>query len=238
MHIVDELIESWGGDLGDNSVLLDFGCGTGEFSLYEEKRFGKIILYDICEQVLNDVVIHKECNKFSSLKSLMDYPCDFDLILCITVLEHIMGDEELDAVMRWMHKRLKTEGIIVLIMMLSHTSHPEYMRNWNLRDVECLFTEKGFSVVGSNDLYKNGLANDGDFIRYRKNLDVRLLGKMYPSMPGGIKKAIRKYLLARADKYHDLSVRTRTKYLYHITENQGHKVFILKNEADPNTEKV
>lgn len=48
IEIVDYLVKRF----SKGGVLLDFGCGNGEFSNHEKKRFNKIVLYDTCKEVL------------------------------------------------------------------------------------------------------------------------------------------------------------------------------------------
>lgn len=103
-----------------DSRALDFGCGVGEFSEQLAKRYSplKIIGLDISDQTIalarQRLDSLQNVELFSGeLKSLpVDY--DYDLILCVTVLQHIACDE-LPDFFAMFSRQLKSGGYILIL---------------------------------------------------------------------------------------------------------------------------
>lgn len=180
IKIVDEFLKKyvkWGGNL------LDFGCGNGEFSEREESYFSSLTLYDICEEVL-ELAKGKfnEITCYSKLEDLINHTEKYDAILSITVLQHIMDDEELSVILDYWHRTLKDDGVIIVLEQF-HSKQSGYMRAWNFEAMNKRFIDKGFEIKEGYDFYKNGIFKDPVFDKYRHRFDVYLLYHLYIWVP-------------------------------------------------------
>lgn len=226
IEIIHELISRYA--LFPFKSLLDFGCGTGEFTVNELSRFQNCIMYDTCEKVLEEIKCNsKKIYKISKFEELENYNCSYDVIISVTVLQHILEDEELNSILTMMSSKLRKDGIVILMESFYHTEN-SYIRNWNYTDFYEYFVRHGFYLEKGYDFYPETIYENADFISYSKHIDVRVMRKIYKYSSVRGKVWIRKILEHKA--YHYKGGKGGTKYLSDLTANDGYKFLIFKKK--------
>ena len=112
--VVQRAIEKFCYDL---NTALDFGCGSGDFSLLCAHYFKVVESVDISKNVL--MKARHKCAKFEKIKISLaaDYEPirSLDLILCVTVLQHITDDDVIEAQLKNFSERLTPGGKLIVL---------------------------------------------------------------------------------------------------------------------------
>lgn len=147
-----------------SKVLLDFGCGTGDFSWALRDRFQKLVLYDPCVEVLE-----KAREKFkgsnqvlttSERRDLILPAPAWDVVLSITVLQHIMSDDELGSTLACLNRGMTEHGVLLVMETVSENIQSLHERSWSY-DTFCGFMERaGFSLLSGYDFYTPSEENE------------------------------------------------------------------------------
>lgn len=222
VKIVDKLIRK---NLSSGGVLLDFGCGSGDFSVRESNYFEEIVLYDTCRDVL-DIAKKRISNGYSvdSLDDFLSTQKNYDCIISITVLQHIKSDEELRSVIKYMADHISQNGIVILMEQF-HKKNVDYIRSWNFESMNRLFEEVGFKVIESYDFYERGIFKDPVFDKFRHRPSIFLLYHLYAYIPF-IRKIIRPVIHWLTEiKCYDKNVE---RYLFSFSGNDGDKFIVYK----------
>ena len=117
-HIRKE-IKKWEKTVSGNQQILDAGSGFGQYDYYmaSKHKDWKITGVDVKQEQIDD------CNNFFSSIGLdnakfkagdltkLDHNNEFNMILCVDVMEHIEEDE---LVLRNFHKALKKDGMLMV----------------------------------------------------------------------------------------------------------------------------
>lgn len=221
IEIVDYLIKRF----SKGGVLLDFGCGNGEFSSHEKKRFNKIVLYDTCKEVLSIASqLNSGAKCISNFNDLLEEKEKFDTILSITVLQHILEDTELDQVISFMSKKLADGGCII-VMEQFHSRKSEYIRSWNVEDLQNIFERNGLKCVCSYNFYENGIYKDPIFKKYYSRIDIYIFSHLYKWIPQ-FRKIFRRILNFSAKKgkyYSDIK-----RFLFMFDNREGDKFLVFQ----------
>src|SRR6478736_1153393 len=76
--------------------VLDFGCGNGDFVFRLASKAAQLIGYDLSNEVIS--LAQKRSTQIQNVtftSNLQEITSTFDIVLSITVLQHIMDDDEL-----------------------------------------------------------------------------------------------------------------------------------------------
>uniref|UniRef100_A0A7C5V1B6 Class I SAM-dependent methyltransferase n=1 Tax=Caldicellulosiruptor owensensis TaxID=55205 RepID=A0A7C5V1B6_9FIRM len=122
--LINELIENY---RFLPKIILDAGCGNGLYSFYLARTFpnAKIIAIDIDEEQIER---NKDKNTFSNIEFIkadlrkLDFNEQFNLIICIDVLEHIVEDLK---VIQNFYKSLSKNGLLIIHV-------PAFPRDYNI----------------------------------------------------------------------------------------------------------
>jgi ubiquinone/menaquinone biosynthesis C-methylase UbiE len=117
LRVIKKLTQELIGDV-KNKKILDVGCGVGDFSLMFAKMGSDVTGIDISKEATEKARQNNKgfsCNFLVTSIMKMDLiPKSFDIILSITVLQHI-SDEELELSVQKMVDFLKLNGYIYLL---------------------------------------------------------------------------------------------------------------------------
>jgi len=166
VKIVKKLVECFA---SHREMLLDFGCGTGDFSHALKDDFKQIIVYDPCVDALEKAVRKfnglNNITPVSEFSDLVRINKSYDMILSITVLQHVMSDNELHDVLQFLYQNVNQGGVFIVLESFSSHITSEYERNWTYADFQNEMEQVGFLLVKGYDFY-NPLENDEKFNQY------------------------------------------------------------------------
>ena len=165
---------------------LDFGTGTGDFANLLARDIQRVLAFDISEKVIG-VAKRKYADtpniRFVNGQSITDIVTDnqmFDIILSITVLDHIMNDDELERTIQWFQKNVFNKGYVVALeySALSQRNPSTYKRFSTMGEWLERFSNNGFSLETLYDFYDPQESPCKSYELYRKNLTVKCFERL------------------------------------------------------------
>lgn len=224
-YLIEESMKSY-----QNSCLLDFGCGIGEFAKSQEERFQNIVLYDKCNDVLKKAEkLLKNAKIFWSFERLRkDKSYIYDAIFSITVLQHIMDIREMESVLSLFFERLDEKGCLYILESFGEVKNNVnlYEKSWNYDDFVMMMEEAGFTLVSSYNFYKKDVYSEINYQEYSKRKDIILMAKIYYYAPLFIKNKILQIMEHISFECGNLDcVR---KYLNPISNKAGSKFMVFR----------
>lgn len=91
---------------------LDFGCGSGDFSRLLVKLGWTV---SGCDKYIRPKFVHPRFSFLNALPEWQSQPNSFDLIVSITVLDHIKSDQEFQACLEHLRRLLKPTGMFCFL---------------------------------------------------------------------------------------------------------------------------
>lgn len=114
--------------------VLDIGCGTGDFIKLSRKYNATVTGLDISSKVIEQT--RKRFNGDEKVKLLSGPvsevelpPITYDIITSITVLQHILNDDELIESLRVLRRSMKANGTLIILEL--SPSHKEQVIQYN-----------------------------------------------------------------------------------------------------------
>ncbi|MDL2337166.1 MAG: class I SAM-dependent methyltransferase [Pseudomonadota bacterium] len=168
---------------GSGAAALDFGCGVGDFCGLLASHFDQVIGYDISPEVLALAQRRHAASKIR-FESRMDTALagHYDLILSVTVLQHVTDDAALQALLRQLADRLTPGGRFVVLETFSPRQGTQTSNGYlTLRCVDALIT--AFGAVGLHLQARRGFYHPTEsptraFATYRRSPSVRGLARL------------------------------------------------------------
>ncbi|MFM7663726.1 MAG: class I SAM-dependent methyltransferase [Bacteroidota bacterium] len=160
------------------NLALDYGCGVGDFSKVLTKYFDNVIACDISEQALEQA---KRKNSEDKLQWVHPDAISYQeesmgLVLSVTVLGHLMKEQELEALLSKFHKALMPSGCVIAMEFAPQntpSSSSAYQKFRCFDDWKNRFEEQGFELSQYYGFYHPTLAPCPSFSKYKTNLHVR-----------------------------------------------------------------
>lgn len=177
---------------------LDYGCGTGEFCKMIIEFCDKVIATDISEDVLKMARSKNADNAIEYLlfdDSVFKY--QYDLILTVTVLQHIIDNNDLAEIINNFKLSLRENGTIIVFESFSEqTSTSDFLNLRNAQELQKIFTDSGFVLKTYFNYYHPLTSPTVLFNKYRTNKFVILLNMLcFFAVPGS------RFLLKRIATY-------------------------------------
>jgi trans-aconitate methyltransferase len=159
---------------------LDYGCGTGDFSKLLTKYCDKVIATDISDKVIEKA---NSDNKNDNIEyhELSDniFSYKYELILSVTVLQHILDDEKLSELIGKFESSLRDHGkIIVFESFAKNGVSSNYQKLREVDDFVKAFREYGLTRESVLDFYHPSNMPTKLFEKYRSKLIVRILNRL------------------------------------------------------------
>lgn len=171
LNVVFRLVDK---NINNGGCALDFGCGTGDFTKSLLPKFDKIVMYDPVKESLDAELLKcKKIDGVSDIGRLERIGLQYDVILSITVLQHIMDDEELTDTLMFLRDSMKDNGIFLIMESFDPSITSEYERAWDVHSFRNIMRETGFELIEAYDFYD--VYQDAGFQKYCRRFDVRLL---------------------------------------------------------------
>jgi len=170
----------------ERKLALDFGTGTGDFAQILSKEFKSVLAFDISRSVLNiaqDKYGHIPNIKFLHGNSIKDVVIDDDslnLILSITVLDHILEDKELSKTILHFEKKLSKNSYIVALEYppLDKRDGNAYQRFLQFSEWCSLFSNCGFYLEKYYGFYHPKKFPCKSYKLYSNNWAVKFFKKL------------------------------------------------------------
>lgn len=208
-------------------ALLDFGCGTGEFSKAQAKNFKRIVIYDKCSSVLKTAKKSlKEATAYDSFEQLKQELHDsFDVILSITVLQHIIDPKEMESVLSLLYEKLKGNGFLLVLESFAKVdSVNSYEKSWNYPEFIQMMENAGFKLNNAYNYYETDVYSEEKFQRFSERKDIILLSRIYNHVSALIKKDI--LSIMQWISFKDKNLDDVKNYLYPVSD-EGISRFII-----------
>ena len=203
-HIIAQEIQG-------RDAVLDFGTGSGDFANLLANMFSQVFASDISQNVIDvaqSMYGMKENIEFSCNSSASTLPIQesaLDLILSITVLGHILDDDDLIETLKSFHRMLKPSGKIVAMEYtpLQEMTPSTYQKFRPYDEWINIFQDSGFDLVHCFGFYHPSEKPCNSYQKYRSHFLLKLLSKA----PQFIKRSyfIRKFCQHRSTKILDVA---------------------------------
>jgi len=159
---------------------LDFGCGVGDFCALLAQRFESVVGYDVSVDILQRARQrngHTNIRYTDSLDQALGVKRD--LILSITVLQHITDDAELATLLQRFASTLAPGGRVAIMETLADSErHAGYLKRRTLPQLLGLFEQVGLVPQGRHHFYHPSEAPTPSYTRYRTRVPVQLLTRL------------------------------------------------------------
>lgn len=144
-----------------NSLALDFGTGSGDFANLLSQEFENVLAFDISSSVIKIAQQKHGKNKninFICAKDINEAGFGnntFDIILSVTVIDHIMNDIKLIDTLNHFHSILKDNGLIITFEYSLDYDYPRssYQRFTKFEEWRSIFSRCGFYLYNYYGFY-------------------------------------------------------------------------------------
>lgn len=160
------------------NLALDYGCGVGDFSKVLTKYFDNVIACDISKQALEQAKRNNGEDKLEYVQpNEISYKDEsMGLVLSVTVLGHLMKEQELETLLSNFHKAVMPSGCVIAMEyapqnMPNNSSSYQKFRcfdEWKIR-----FEEQGFQLIQYYGFYHPTLTPCPSFSMYKNHVHVR-----------------------------------------------------------------
>ncbi len=178
LKIVETIIAKYFNNKIDR--VLDFGCGSGDFSSLLAEYSKKVISVDIAKEIID--IAKSKYNKpnihFNILDEVELEEEKFELVLSITVLQHIINDKELENTLNLFNSILKKNGMLVLIESFSGNQDSNYLKFRRYEQVKSLLENNNFAILEMHNLYHPVNQPTKIFKLFRNSALIRILNKL------------------------------------------------------------
>jgi len=175
---------------------LDYGCGSGDFSNLLSKYSSNVLAVDIAEEIVNVAKSNYKNDNIEFLlldKSLIK-DNNYDVINLITVLQHILDDNDLVELLNNFYSVLTKDGIMIVIDSFGDNDSSDYLKFRNYHKFLQTLKENNFKVLETATIYHPQTNPTKLFNLYRKSFILRGLNKLgYFSLLNKIANKISQY---------------------------------------------
>lgn len=194
---VKQVVQSLKGNI---KKCLDYGCGIGDFSHMLAKTNKTVIAYDINDKILEKARIKNQLESiaFSSNEQYI-FEKSYDLILSITVLQHIENKKKLEEVINNFHNCLDKNGYLVILESIDVNNKSSHVFGKSRNQWIDLLEKKNFILSSEYYFYHPTLSPTSTYISYSKNIEVQVLGLLCRTILGS--KLFKKRLGSIANEY-------------------------------------
>ena len=178
LNLIENVIKKYFPNSVENS--LDYGCGSGDFSNLLSKYSHKVVATDISDKVI-DIAQEKyksETILFTSISSTEYQKYQYGIINLITVLQHILEEDELINRLKLFNKLLSDKGIMIIIDSYGESLDSEYLKLRDFKEFSMLLKSLGFEILERYSLYHPSTKPTKIYKAYSKSYMVRILNRL------------------------------------------------------------
>ena len=162
-------------------LALDYGCGVGDFTRLLAQRFEQIVGFDVSAQIIGRALQLNSAPNIRYTAQTADVFTDaaFDLILSITVLQHVTDDTDLQRLLDTMAAALAPGGaVLVLETFALREQVAGHTKRRTVDGLVMLFRNSGLHLKSDQAFYHPTEAPTPAFTRYRRQWRTRLLSRL------------------------------------------------------------
>lgn len=158
---------------------LDFGCGSGDFSSLLLRSGLRVWGYD---PYVKPEIDTEGFSYLSSPDAVADMPAQVDIIVSITVLDHILDEGELLDVLRLLRRKVSADGTFLLIEYafdgLNTRPRSDYQALRQLGDWRNQLDASGWTVVSTHPVPTVPESPSPGYLAFQGSPWVRLLRRI------------------------------------------------------------
>lgn len=176
----------------NTQILLDFGCGKGDFSIYFSGKINCIYAFDISKEILRIAQNRNNYGNIKFINSLDSVSEKVDIVFSITVLQHILDDNELVLTLQKIHEKTNPHALFIALESIDEDifkiNQPAHLNARTFKKWVSLFGEGGFYLLESRSFYNPFLIRTTSYIKYEEKTYLisklrKLLNKFHLPAP-------------------------------------------------------
>lgn len=160
---------------------LDFGCGTGDFSALLAERFATVTGCDLSPLVLAVAAQRHPAPRIRFTANVDAALAQHHaLILCVTVLQHVVDDGELQTLLKRFAAALQPDGQLLVLETFA-AGRPErndYLKRRGFDDFVDACAAAGLRLHSQRGFYHPSESPTPAYLAYRRRPVVRLLARL------------------------------------------------------------
>jgi len=162
-----------------SGAALDFGCGVGDFCTLLARHYPRVTGFDISAPII-------EAARRRNPGPSIDYTDQLEqalatprrLILSVTVLQHLVQDEEvLELLPRWAAALEPAGRVVAMETLAGRPQDAGYLKRRTLEELVGLFGQAGLRLLDQRTFYHPTEAPTRSFRRFRTSVVNRLLAR-------------------------------------------------------------
>lgn len=169
-------------NLPQAACALDFGCGTGDFCAVLAEHCSVVVGYDYSPSVLE---VARQSHAQPKIRFVDHMDAAFarrcDLVLCVTVLQHLIDDAQLHAVLRRIVDCLNPGGHVLLIESFTEAgqgAEAGYLKRRELAEFVAMLAESGLTLLSQHGMHHPTLSPSPAYLSYSGQWVVRVLRRL------------------------------------------------------------
>lgn len=166
---------------GAHAAALDFGCGVGDFCALLAPRYGRVVGYDSADEVLRRARARHSAANIAYTGSLDEATGGrYDLVLSITVLQHVIDDDVLHCIVQRLAGCLAPQGRVVVLETFASgaASTATYLKRRDRRAFVDTFGAAGLALESDSGFYHPSEQPTPGFQAFRSRRLVRMLAAL------------------------------------------------------------
>lgn len=156
--------------------MLDFGCGCGDFAQYFSSTFNKIYAYDSSSEILKIAESRIASDNVKVIPSLNLVDEKLDLTISVTVLQHIIDDEELLSTIRDIGSKSNDNSYFLCLETVKcpdyNISQPSYLKEREADNYVRVFEKSGYRVEDVLSFYNPYFIPSESLLFYKRKLGI------------------------------------------------------------------
>jgi ubiquinone/menaquinone biosynthesis C-methylase UbiE len=154
--------------------MLDFGCGCGDFAQYLGGSFNKIFAYDSSSEILKIAESRIDRDNIKIIPSLDLINEKLDLTISVTVLQHIIDNEELLSTIKAIGSKSKGSSYFICLETVKcpkyNLSQPSYLKERDTYDYVYDFEKSGYQIEDILSFYNPYFIPSKSLLAYKTKM--------------------------------------------------------------------
>jgi 2-polyprenyl-3-methyl-5-hydroxy-6-metoxy-1,4-benzoquinol methylase len=160
---------------------LDYGCGIGDFANSLSNYYKKIDAVDISPIIIEkaEKINKRENINYTSLSDFEFISNKYNLILSITVIQHIMDKNEYEKTIKNFYYSLQKDGYLVLLESIAKKENNlDYIILRELETIKRDLKSIGFKNISEINFYHPNISPTKLYQEYNNKYIIKILSKM------------------------------------------------------------